>query len=1021
MLNRLSNEVNPTRYNTGNQTPPNRPELLAPAGSFSAAYHAFCAGADAVYFGLKDFSARKGARNFTMEEVARLKGFAESNGKRIYAALNTVIREDELREVASVLYDLQALQVDGVIIQDLGVLYLLHRWFPALPIHASTQMAVHNAEGVETLKSLGVRRIILARELTLEELKKIRDSHPDVELEVFIHGALCYSVSGLCLASGILLGRSGNRGECAQICRSWFSTSPIPGRKEQITNRGVKQDSHVKQERRRSMGTHAGAPTPGAPTPEPPTAVTPLVEGSPESLEGYFFSCRDLALGENVLELCRIGIDAFKIEGRLKSPEWVAAVTRYYRTILDTDSTPHRYIEYRTHTPDPPQAQYPKSPKTQEAFERACWIFSRSLTEGYVSSIREWEPASAPPSSTGFPGILDPRFPGHRGVLIGTVEAAERNRFLIKPKRGLAVRDGLQFFRPLQGIRMESVPFGIERIWLADTRDTSGKISEKSPRREAMKRGIRRQTSHLGKPILSCRAGQPVWIETPKSVLPTPGTEIYLISTHADTLPEAPRNIPRKRIPLALSVALNPCSPDFHPGANPGSQQETGTVSGERSAQYAWLTITVHEGHADKTQGANPSPEAILTWGGTVPVEKARSGLSIQEVVETYLSPPGDSMFQLVHTTVTTETGEEPIGIFIPPSKLKEIRRKLYLKVATALAHKKESCIQQIVSLWDSESIATSTEPSTAEGVNFRGLESIPPRDQIYRSFSAIPFVTDPDFSSLNRFEPSAACPPQPEGCTGQPGGGGRIESPTTARSWVSPPPLSHGEDGNQEGLPVTSCSPVSESADGSAVVTSPILFLPLAPVLFQPEAYWTRLEDWIRIYLNKNPANRIYLGLNNVGHIPFTARFRTEERVRFFIDYGLYIANRLALRLLRDLVPRLDFYYPWVELVCGSKFSRPEGRGGNEKAPSPRSEETMPVANTGVPLSNTPVPAGPYGTFKPPLFISRACVYRSLPGGRGCSTCPYPLTLRQGNRTFVLTSTRVGGSCLNLLFSASP
>ncbi len=317
-----------------------------------------------------------------------------------------------------------------------------------------------------------------------------------------------------------------------------------------------------------------------------------------------------------MLELCRIGIDAFKIEGRLKSPEWVAAVTRYYRSILDTDSTPHRHAESRTHTPDPPQGQYPKSPKTQEAFEQACWIFSRSLTEGYVSSIREWEPASAPPGSKGFPGILDPRFPGHRGVPIGTVEAVERNRFLIKPKRGLAVRDGLQFFRPLQGIRMESVPFGIERIWLTDTRDTSGKISGKSPRREAIKRGIRRQTSLLGKPILSCKAGQPVWIETPKSVLPTPGTEIYLISTHADTLPEAPRNIPRKRIPLALSVALNPCSPDFHPGANPGSQQEMGTVSGERSVQYAWLAITVHEGHADKTQGANPSTEAILTWEG---------------------------------------------------------------------------------------------------------------------------------------------------------------------------------------------------------------------------------------------------------------------------------------------------------------------------------------------------------------------------------------------------------------------
>jgi putative protease len=113
-----------------NQPSQHRPELLAPAGSFSAAYHAFQAGADAVYFGLKEFSARKGAQNFTMEEVARLKGFAESRGKRIYAALNTVIREEELQAVASSLYDLESLAVDGVIIQDLGVLYLLRRWFP---------------------------------------------------------------------------------------------------------------------------------------------------------------------------------------------------------------------------------------------------------------------------------------------------------------------------------------------------------------------------------------------------------------------------------------------------------------------------------------------------------------------------------------------------------------------------------------------------------------------------------------------------------------------------------------------------------------------------------------------------------------------------------------------------------------------------------------------------------------------------------------------------------------------------
>ena len=194
-------------------------ELLSPAGSFDAGFYALASGADALYLGLSAFSARKSAKNFSLDEFARIKALAESKGKKIYAAVNTVISEEEMPAAVGLLYDLNALGVDGIIVQDFGLLSVLRKNFPHICVHASTQMGIHNSAGVRVLQRAGVSRIILARELTLPEIGRIRRECPDAELEVFIHGALCYGFSGLCLASGILLGRSGNRGDCAQLCQ----------------------------------------------------------------------------------------------------------------------------------------------------------------------------------------------------------------------------------------------------------------------------------------------------------------------------------------------------------------------------------------------------------------------------------------------------------------------------------------------------------------------------------------------------------------------------------------------------------------------------------------------------------------------------------------------------------------------------------------------------------------------------------------------------------------------------------
>jgi len=188
-----------------------KPELLAPGGSFLSAYYAIEAGADGVYLGLTEFSARKAAANFTFDQLRRIRRLAADRGRKIYVTLNTIIRESELRRLADVVSRLEAAAVDGIIVQDLGVLWFLRRRFPGVPVHASTQMAVHTSAGIGFLKQLGVRRIILSRECTRERIRALRQAHPDVELEVFIHGGALLRILRRLPRLRRAHGRSGNR------------------------------------------------------------------------------------------------------------------------------------------------------------------------------------------------------------------------------------------------------------------------------------------------------------------------------------------------------------------------------------------------------------------------------------------------------------------------------------------------------------------------------------------------------------------------------------------------------------------------------------------------------------------------------------------------------------------------------------------------------------------------------------------------------------------------------------------
>ncbi|MBO5775713.1 MAG: U32 family peptidase [Kiritimatiellae bacterium] len=344
-------------------------EILAPAGDFQTALSAFAAGADAVYCGLPDFSARAFARNFSLAELADLVAYAHSPSRtprrRVYVTFNTVIDEEKIPAALEDLSHLASISPDAIIVQDLGVASLCRRFFPQLELHASTQLVAHNLEGVLALKELGFRRVVLARELSLSEIRTIAercgalkmaaDSRPEMELECFIHGALCYSVSGLCLFGAMEKGRSGNRGACPYCCRLKFGSS-------------------------------------------------------------HPFSMKDFRLGDAIKQLDAAGVSSLKIEGRMKSPLYVASVTRYYREILDGASSDGKKI-------------------TQEDLET---VFSRRTTQLYFNGKKDAQ------------SVIDPDTVGHVGARVGVVKKVTKDRdglswMRIHTERALEKHDGLQF------------------------------------------------------------------------------------------------------------------------------------------------------------------------------------------------------------------------------------------------------------------------------------------------------------------------------------------------------------------------------------------------------------------------------------------------------------------------------------------------------------------------------------------------------------------------------------------------
>ncbi|MEA2081340.1 MAG: peptidase U32 family protein [Elusimicrobiota bacterium] len=257
------------------------PRLLAPAGSKEALVAAVRGGADAVYIGAPGFNARMSSKSISFYDFAVLTDYAHENNVKVFAAMNTLIKHSEIHEAVKIISGLDKLGADAFIIQDLGLAEILNKYFENIEMHASTQLAAHSRLGVDVLAEAGFKRVILARELSYSELKLIA-KHPPAELEVFCHGALCFSVSGQCLFSSFIGGHSGNRGRCTQPCRRIW----LQGKRK-----------------------------------------------------GYLFSPRDMELAGHVRKLKKAGIASLKIEGRMRSAEYVYRTAKAYRLLLDASDS----------------------------------------------------------------------------------------------------------------------------------------------------------------------------------------------------------------------------------------------------------------------------------------------------------------------------------------------------------------------------------------------------------------------------------------------------------------------------------------------------------------------------------------------------------------------------------------------------------------------------------------------------------------------------------------------------------
>src|SRR5438552_12656021 len=450
-------------------------ELLAPAGSFEALVAAVENGADAVYLAGQHFGARKFAKNFADEELRRGVDFAHVRGVKVFLTVNTLVFNDEFRDLVPFLAMAREAGVDAVIVQDLGVMRLLREAFPDFPLHISTQATVHNAKGVRWLEDLGAERVIVAREMTVHDITTMKQQtgaarsetaaeptertraggqSAGVELETFVHGALCYCYSGQCLMSSLIGERSGNRGACAYTCRL-------------------------------------------------PYDMTQNAEVLPDVHEKHVLSSKDLNQIESIPKLIEAGVTSFKIEGRMKRPEYVAVVTRAYRNAIDRYYAGHFHI-------------------TEAEHEALLRVFNREFTPGYLEGKEKWAFTSWDTS-------------GNRGTPLGEVGDAGRGWVRVKLADTLSVKDGIVIqHMPTWGHEKGGEP---EEYGFTVT-----------------------QISHAGRFVTEAGAGMTVEVKGEQHA--SPGDIVFKTADH-DTLAAARDSFaaPRRRVAIETDVRVAPGEP----------------------------------------------------------------------------------------------------------------------------------------------------------------------------------------------------------------------------------------------------------------------------------------------------------------------------------------------------------------------------------------------------------------------------------------------------------------------------
>ena len=338
----------------------NKNEILSPCGNIDAFYAAINAGCDAVYLAGKMFGARAFSNNFTNEELIEVIKTAHLYGVKVYVTCNILVFEREVDKFIDYIRFLHKINVDAVIMQDLGMIDLVHKKFPNLEIHGSTQMHIHNLDGAILAEKLGLKRIVLARETPIEVIKEIKEK-TSLEIEVFVHGALCVSYSGMCLMSRSIGNRSGNRGTCSGCCRLPYD---LLDKNEKVLNTNK-----------------------------------------------YPLSMKDLMTINDLDKLIDLKITSFKIEGRMKSKEYVYFTTKLYKEARDN------YLKNK------------KIIVNQDYLEKLNNIFTRGYTKGFIFNSND---------------LTNDLSPNHSGVLIGKVIRQNGNNIDIKLNDDVSIHDGLR-------------------------------------------------------------------------------------------------------------------------------------------------------------------------------------------------------------------------------------------------------------------------------------------------------------------------------------------------------------------------------------------------------------------------------------------------------------------------------------------------------------------------------------------------------------------------------------------------